>query len=480
MLRWLLALATAVVCTVLVTLIIGRARLDVELIRALCLTAIALATYAWVLYPLPGSLAVSVVVFVCLQWAWAARQTWMLRWDLLAFLLLTAVAFRQHRRRGRRFHRLRQLLDDLREEQGVKAQAIALAQQTAQALQKKLARYTELQAIAEELSNMTDASAIAQLVVERAFRLIGKSDVALLFFVDRERQELALFASRKRETLPPIRAKHGDQFDRHVLRSRRPLIVNDVRRDFRFPGAAGLAATQERPVSSVIACPLFVDQSPEGVLRLDSSQPAAYTQDDLRFLDILLDLVCAAVTNARLFARTQQLAVADGLTGLMLRRPFLEQLSRELTRSLRGREPVSVLMVDVDEFKAYNDLYGHTAGDLVLKSIADVLQAAVPPGSAVARYGGEEFAILLPRLSRHEAGEVAEKIRQAVAQQAQGGGRSSRAAAGGAASAERRVTVSIGAAAFPDDAQVELELIRIADQRLYQAKRAGRNLVCAA
>ncbi len=477
-LRWFLALTTLLVCAALITLIIGRAQLDAELIRALCLTTIALATYAWVLYPLPGSLVVSAAVFLCLQWAWAARQTWMLRWDLFAFLILTAAAFRQYRRRAKRFQRLRQLLDDLEEEQSVKQQAIALAQQTAQGLQKKLARYTELQAIAEALSNMTDVSAVAQLVVDRAFRLIGKSDVALLFFVDKERQELSLFASRKRETMAPIRAKHGDQFDRHVLRSHRPLLVNDVRRDFRFPGAAGMVAAQERPVSSVIACPLFINQSPEGVLRLDSAQPAAYTQDDLRFLDILLDLVSAAVANARLFAQMQRLAVIDGLTGLMLRRPFLEQLTRELTRSLRGREPVSVLMVDVDEFKAYNDLYGHTAGDLVLRSIAEVLRTTVPPGGAVARYGGEEFAVLLPRLARHDAGEVAEKIRHAVEQQAQGGGRLSRAA--GQVVPERRVTVSIGAASFPDDAQVELELIRIADQRLYQAKRNGRNLVCTA
>ena len=479
--RWMLTLAILLVCVLVIVLILGGAASHVELLRTVSLLAIALSTYAWVVSPPAGGLAASTAVFVCLQWAWAARQTWALRWDLAAFGILLAVAISQRRRRSHRVQGLLQTLDDLREERTVKDQAIVLAHQTSQAVKKKLSRYVQLQSIAAELSNMTDLMAIAQLVVDRAFALIGKSDVALLFLVDKEQQELSLFASKKRESIPSIRAKHGDQFDRHVLRTQRPLLVNDVRRDFRFTTAAAVTVATDRPISSVIACPLFIHQTPEGVLRLDSSQPGTYTQDDLRFLDILLDLVSAAVTNAKLFAQTQQLAIADGLTGLMLRRPFLEQLTRELTRSIRSREPVSVLMLDVDEFKHYNDAFGHTAGDLVLKSIAEVLRVVVPPGGAMARYGGEEFAVLLPRLTRHEAGDVAEKIRGLVEQQVQGSSRyAHHSASSGAAQEPIRVSVSIGAASFPDDAQVELERIRIADQRLYQAKRGGRNLVCAA
>jgi diguanylate cyclase (GGDEF)-like protein len=296
--------------------------------------------------------------------------------------------------------------------------------------------------------------------------------------VDPERQELSLFASKRREPVAAIRAKHGDQFDRHVLRTHRPLLVNDVRRDFRFT----IAVSPERETSAVIACPLLLGPRPAGVLRLDSPQPAAYNQDDLRFLDILLDLVSTAMTNARLFAQTQQLAITDGLTGLTLRRPFLEQFTRELSRALRSREPVSILMVDVDHFKSYNDAFGHTAGDVVLKSVAEVLRAAVPPDALPARYGGEEFVVLLPRTVRHQASDVAEAIRRQVERGVKGGGTSGGARAAdreGTVTATRGVTVSIGLASFPDDAQVDLELIRVADQRLYQAKSAGRNLVCS-
>jgi GGDEF domain-containing protein len=153
-------------------------------------------------------------------------------------------------------------------------------------------------------------------------------------------------------------------------------------------------------------------------------------------------------------------------------------------------------MIDIDHFKKLNDSFGHTAGDVVLRAVAEVLRRSVRRGDAAARYGGEEFVILLPRTSRHQAVEVAEKIRRSIAADVvspgQAGAQPARATESGA---ERRqkaqtlpepealappVTVSIGLASFPDDAKVELELIRVADGRLYQAKRSGRNQVCGA
>jgi len=480
--RWLVALAICLVCVALGRSLIGGPGASPDTVHTLTLFNIALAIYAWILYPPAGSLVITLVVLLCLVWAWAVRQTTTLGWELAAFGVLLGVVTWQQRLRSRRLVRMQQKLDDLREEQTVKDQAVALASQASQALHKKLSRYMQLQAIAEELSNLTDLTAIATLAVERAFALIGKSDVCCLFLVDPERQELSLFASKRREALPSIRAKHGDQFDRHVLRTHQPLLVNDARRDFRFT----VGVVRDREISSVIACPLIVGQSPAGVLRLDSSRAGLYTQDDLRFLDILLDLVGTAVTNARLFAQTQQLAITDGLTGLTLRRPFLEQLTLELTRAGRSREPVSMLMLDVDHFKAYNDTFGHTAGDLILKGVAGVLRAVVPPGGMIGRYGGEEFVVLLPRLSRHQAGDVAEQIRRTVEQQLQGEHRSPARRDGLPGQARpapipgeprRPVSVSLGVASCPDDAKAELELIRVADQRLYQAKHAGRNCV---
>jgi diguanylate cyclase (GGDEF)-like protein len=142
-------------------------------------------------------------------------------------------------------------------------------------------------------------------------------------------------------------------------------------------------------------------------------------------------------------------------------------------------------MADVDHFKRYNDTFGHTAGDVILKGVAEALRAVAPSGSAVARFGGEEFAVLLPRVPRAQAGEIAERIRRRVEQQVKSVTGAERRAAQAEGAGRRGqtepgdVTVSIGVASFPDDAQADMELIRVADQRLYQAKHAGRNLVCS-
>jgi diguanylate cyclase (GGDEF)-like protein len=364
------------------------------------------------------------------------------------------------RRRRLRLHRLEQTLDDLEEESFVKEQNFKIAQQSHGALTHKLSRYQQLQVIAEQLSQLVDLQAIAQLAVQRAFGLIGKSDACLLFLVDKDRQELSLVASEKGGEIA-IHTKQGDQFDRYVLRTQRPLLVNDVMRDFRFSHSGA----SERSVRSVMACPVRVAQNASGVMRLDSHEAGTYTQDDLRFLDILLDLVDAAIANARLFAQTQQLALTDGLTGLYRRQALMDQLGREVARATRARESLSVLMLDIDDFKKYNDTFGHTAGDVVLKAVAEAVRGHTPPDAMCGRYGGEEFAVVLPKSDRAEAERVAEAVRDAVARGVHRVGEG----------AGRVVTVSIGVAVFPEDAAASMELIRRADQRLYQAKRSGKN-----
>ena len=461
--RWVTAFAVLAVAGALLAALCSGQPFQILLIHSLTLLLIALVTYGFVVLPLSAAISLSALGLLSTLGAWARTGSALLGGDALALGALMGIAGVQQHRRAFRLHRLKQQLNDLDEELYLKEQALRINQQTDDALQRKLGRYQQLQTVAETLTRLTDLEAICQLAVDRAFELIGKSDACLLFLVDREHQELALHASKKAPTVAVIRTKQGDQFDRYVLRTQRPLLVNDVRRDFRFT----VTGDSTRPLGSVIACPLLVSQSAEGVLRLDSAQPATYTQDDLRFLDILLHLIATAMANARLFEQTQQLAITDGLTGLYRRQPFLEQLGREVARAGRSREPFAVLMLDIDDFKRCNDTFGHTVGDAVLRMIADIVRASVPPDGMCARYGGEEFAILLPKASRREGVAIAQRIRRSVEQQ-------THAASEGPA---HPVTVSLGVSVFPDDAPSDLELIRQADQGLYRAKRAGKNRV---
>lgn len=163
-----------------------------------------------------------------------------------------------------------------------------------------------------------------------------------------------------------------------------------------------------------------------------------------------------------------QLAITDGLTGLYNYRYFKDQLTQEVIRSKRHNANISIAMIDIDFFKNYNDTHGHPAGDLVLKTIADLLHNNIRKIDVAARYGGEEFALVLVETDKQAASFVANKIKNLIEQQkfdyeeTQPNG---------------KLTISMGVATFPDDATTPDELVNKADQRLYRAKKAGRNRV---
>lgn len=169
-------------------------------------------------------------------------------------------------------------------------------------------------------------------------------------------------------------------------------------------------------------------------------------------------------------AKLRKLAVTDGLTGLYNYRAFRRQLQLEISRSRRFHLPLSLLMMDIDYFKIYNDRFGHPKGDIVLKAFAKVLQENVRDVDVAARYGGEEFVLILPGTDKKAAKFVGEKIRKLVEQYP-------------FPLAERlpkgRVTISVGVASFPQDTQNEDDLIRLMDQALYRAKNSGRNRTIA-
>ncbi len=164
----------------------------------------------------------------------------------------------------------------------------------------------------------------------------------------------------------------------------------------------------------------------------------------------------------------RQQAITDGLTGLYNYRHFKEQLLMELNRAQRHNINVSLIMLDIDYFKHYNDTNGHPAGDVILKELAELLKSNVRKIDLAARYGGEEFALVLMETNKESARFVAEKIRRLVEEhhfayeEKQPNG---------------KITISTGVATFPEDEKDFDGLVKVADERLYLAKQAGRNLI---
>jgi diguanylate cyclase (GGDEF)-like protein len=213
---------------------------------------------------------------------------------------------------------------------------------------------------------------------------------------------------------------------------------------------------------NVVALPLQTEGDDSGLILLEHGGHALTARLPKRTLAMLAQFAAhaaLALRSARLLAERERLASMDGLTGLANRREFDKVMSAEVNRAERSREPLSLVVFDVDHFKEINDSRGHLAGDEVLRAIGQVMTAAVREMDLVARYGGEEFAIVLPRCDQHDAVRVVERIKHATDE----------------AELLQGVTLSAGIATLPFNADDGLSLVAAADEALYESKRAGRN-----
>ncbi len=328
---------------------------------------------------------------------------------------------------------------------------------------EKYSAYYNLRRLADEFSSTLELSRLGDIIVSRTLEFIQKGDWCLLFLASPEKDEISLIASKSTHSKPKTKKKLGDLFDHWVLRNRQHLLITDTQKDFRFD-LKKTAVLED--VRSAILSPLMHEGKVAGTLRIDAMEPETFTTDHLRFLDAISTLASSALSNAMLYQRTEELAIRDSLTNLYVQRYFLERLKEEHKRALLMHEPLSLLIGDLDHFKKINDEHGHAVGDLVLRRVADVLKKFGEQG-IVARYGGGEFTILLPHMTKAEAYQFAEKIRARVASERIEVRRK-----------HIQETISIGVASVPDDTLDGEELIKQADARLYEAKRAGRNRVC--
>lgn len=220
-------------------------------------------------------------------------------------------------------------------------------------------------------------------------------------------------------------------------------------------------------IQPLAVVPLIYHERFKGVLLVRSDDSTrVWQENEVLLLRTVADQVVMAVNHARLFAQMQQQALTDGLTGCFNRRSFEMQLERDLHLATRMRQPVSLILLDIDNFKRVNDTYGHNAGDVALRMIADGLREELRGVDTAARYGGEEFAVILPQAATEGAVVVAERLRARIERtEVPGIG---------------FITASFGVATFPVHASSRDSLVVTADRALYNAKDAGRNRVCTA
>lgn len=222
-------------------------------------------------------------------------------------------------------------------------------------------------------------------------------------------------------------------------------------------------------IRSLIAVPLKIQRRTIGVLYLDDFQPREFVDEKLELLSILTSFATMSIDHAHLHEKTAQLACTDGLTGLYNHRQFKKNFSDEVARSNRYNKTLSIILFDVDDFKKFNDTYGHPNGDIVLQEMATMLRELLRDCDTIYRYGGEEFVALLPETPLSEAIKVAERIRIFVETE------SPRFLTG--ITKTHGVTVSVGVAAQPDDGTDAKVLLKSVDDLMYKAKTKGKNKV---
>jgi diguanylate cyclase (GGDEF)-like protein len=250
-----------------------------------------------------------------------------------------------------------------------------------------------------------------------------------------------------------------------TARNKETQFIHDVSTDSDF-----LPASYE--VKNEIAVPLLKDDNVLGVLNVESKGDVPLTENDVNVLNTLAGSVAVAIDNARLHAEVKLMAMTDVVSGLANRRAFDETLYAEITRASRYSQPISLIILDLDSFKEYNDKWGHPAGDIRLKEIADLLRSNVRDPDMAARYGGEEFAIILPNTSKGGAIRLAERLRVSAESSAPQKADDNCPISG--------YTISLGVATYPDDATSVEELLLMADNAELMAKRLGKNQVYAA
>ncbi len=218
------------------------------------------------------------------------------------------------------------------------------------------------------------------------------------------------------------------------------------------------------------AClPLFTGGATVGtVLTIKKEKGYWNNEETSRLLSTYIGLASSALDNVRLISLTKQASITDALTGIYNRRFFVETLEKQMSFAKRHKEPLSLLIADLDYFKNLNDTYGHTAGDRALQQVSTILKDSIRTSDVLCRYGGEEFAIIMPKTGISGALEKAEKIRQ-YAESARFDTMTPGKSVG--------ITISIGVASFPENGTEYDTLVDAADGALYKAKRNGRNRV---
>ena len=319
--------------------------------------------------------------------------------------------------------------------------------------------------VAQGLGASLDMSKTLSLILSETRRVVNyHTGIIYLWHEDERILVPAAIRSPFCEQLRKMHFPLGEGIVGIAAKTGKPQMVYDSKKDHELRSMPGI----NQFLRSLLVVPLLVDNKIIGVVTIGKKEPHAFGPKQMQILSILGGQAAVAMANSLLYKRIEKLAITDGLTKVYNHRYFYKRADEELQRTKRYGGCFSLIMLDLDFFKKFNDHFGHKAGDLALSSVAQILTDSTRSLDVVCRYGGEEFTIILPETDSEGAELVAERVRSAVENYyfnvAEG-------------KPPVHVTVSIGIATYPHDVKTLEELIEYADRALYYSKEHGKNMV---
>jgi diguanylate cyclase (GGDEF)-like protein len=345
----------------------------------------------------------------------------------------------------------------------------SVIEQTNADLEKRLEELTLLLDLTRSVTSTLELDAVLDEISRRVGQAMGVDEFAILLFDNRGRRlkVVSTFGVPNNVDLTQLQFRLGEGLSGRVAQSGQSIVVNDTAAEPRYLYYKGL-----RPQDgSFLSVPLIAKGSVIGVLDFFRAQKNSFDEHSVALLTIVAGQAALAIENAKLFAAQSELALTDPLTQLANRRSLEQRLIEEVHRAQRFENTLSLLMIDIDHFKEFNDAHGHLLGDHVLKQVARTLKRHVRTVDTVARYGGEEFCVVLVRTDIQRALAIAEKLRDAVENKTYARIREDR---------RIKITISLGVATLSPNRSDPTALIDAADQALYAAKNNGRNQVVSA
>lgn len=317
------------------------------------------------------------------------------------------------------------------------------------------------------ITSVLNLEQLANVVIEWIEEIFQVKRVSLML-LDKARKDLFIWAtSEQKEELKEVRVEFGQVFAGWVAKDGKPLLVKNV--DSEFPAFSKTKLGRYQSKSFIIS-PLKIQDKTIGVINLTERQgPDVFSEEDTRLLSLVNAMIALQVERIQLLEQVENLSTMDSLTGLVNHRYFQERLNEEIDRVQRYRRPCSLIILDIDNFRQYNEDYGYAMGDRFLAEMADVIKNNVRKVDMVARFGGEEFAVLLADTGKKQAGFVAEKLREKIASSVFVEKRKS-------SLGMTRLTVSVGVAEY-NIRNTKEEFVQQAQDALLAAKQKGRNRV---